>query len=69
MRDRCRWAYYCGSVTCVLGDVALTLCVSDGDGTTPPGALADLVSFLVSFGNIIYSAADPHRQQYRLAGE
>ena len=30
-----------------LGDITLTLCVSDGGGSTSREALADLVSFLV----------------------
>ena len=34
-------------VTFGLGDMTLTLCVSDGDGSTSHVALADLVSFLV----------------------
>ena len=34
-----------GPVAFDLGDMTLTLCVPDGDGSTPCGALTDLVSF------------------------
>ena len=34
-------------MTLDLGDMTLTLCVSDGDGYSPLGALTDLARFLV----------------------
>ena len=50
MRCSCAWTWNFGPVTFDLGDMTWTLCVSDGDGSTPCGALADLVSFLVMSG-------------------
>ena len=47
MKGRCACAWHFGPVTFDLGDKTLTLCVSDGDGSTPCRALADSVSFLV----------------------
>ena len=40
-------------MTFVLGDITLTLCVSDSDGSMPRGALADLFSFLV-YGSCLF---------------
>ena len=37
-------------MTLGLGNLTLTMCVSDGDGPTPSEALPDLVSFLVLSG-------------------
>ena len=48
MRWRCGWAWNAGAVTFDLGDMTLTLCVSDGDASNPCRALVDLVSFLVA---------------------
>ena len=33
MKGRCAWAWKFGPVTFDLGDMILTLCVSDGDGS------------------------------------
>ena len=49
MRCSCALAWNFGPVTFDLGDMTLTICVSDGDGSTPCRALADLVSFVVHF--------------------
>ena len=43
-----------GPVTFDLGDMAITLCVPNGDGSTPYRAFADLVSvYLVFHENVI----------------
>ena len=47
MSGRCALALNFCPVTFDLGDKTLTLCVSDGDGSTHCGALADIVSFPV----------------------
>ena len=45
IKYRCAQVLILGPVTFDLGDMTLTLCVPDGDGSTPHGALTNLVSF------------------------